>query len=101
MGPILPQLPVYGKEMGISTVVMGTVTGILPISFLIAKPLFGLLVDFYRNYRKTIFMLVIFLMALSFAGIAFIPVPKVISHTILEGPVQDYFLDTCKLIVSS
>ncbi|KAH1027493.1 major facilitator superfamily domain-containing protein 6 [Dendroctonus ponderosae] len=98
MGPILPQLPVYGKEMGISTVVMGTVTGILPISFLIAKPLFGLLVDFYRNYRKTIFMLIIFTMALSFTGIAFIPVPKVISHTILEGPVQEYYLDTCKLI---
>lgn len=101
MGPILPQLSVYGKEMGISTVVMGTVTGILPITFLIAKPLFGILVDVYRDYRKVIFMSLITIMTLSYALIAFIPVPKVIGRTVVEGPLQDYFLDTCNLIVSS
>ncbi|XP_066259293.1 major facilitator superfamily domain-containing protein 6 isoform X2 [Euwallacea similis] len=101
MGPILPQLSVYGKEMGISTVVMGTVTGILPVTFLIAKPLFGVLVDVYRDYRKTIFMLLIFIMTLSYALIAFIPVPKVISRAIVDGSLQDYFLDTCNLIDSN
>ncbi|XP_066141129.1 major facilitator superfamily domain-containing protein 6 [Euwallacea fornicatus] len=98
MGPILPQLSVYGKEMGISTLVMGTVTGILPITFLIVKPLFGILVDVYRDYRKAIFMLLIFIMTLSYALIAFIPVPKVISRTVVDGSLHDYFLDTCNLI---
>jgi hypothetical protein len=39
LGPIFPQLPVYGKELGISSVVMGTVTGILPFAFLVATSL--------------------------------------------------------------
>ncbi|CAH1959220.1 unnamed protein product [Acanthoscelides obtectus] len=73
LGPILPQLPVYGKELGISTVVMGTITGILPLLFLFAKPLFGMLVDVYRDYRKTIFMAIICIMVLSFALMNFIP----------------------------
>ncbi|KAF7270477.1 hypothetical protein GWI33_016547 [Rhynchophorus ferrugineus] len=100
MGPILPQLSVYGKEMGISTVVMGTVTGVLPFAFLIAKPLFGLLVDVYRNYRKTIFMILIFIMTLSYSLIAFIPAQKIVSNTVIEGKLQDYFLDTCNFIDS-
>ncbi|KAG5881531.1 hypothetical protein JTB14_008457 [Gonioctena quinquepunctata] len=73
MGPILPQLPVYGKELGISSVVMGIATGILPIVFLLAKPAFGLIVDIYRNFRKTIFMLLIVFMVVCFALIGLIP----------------------------
>ncbi|XP_064212552.1 major facilitator superfamily domain-containing protein 6-A [Tribolium castaneum] len=73
MGPILPQLSVYGKELGISSVVMGTITGILPFAFLFAKPLFGLLVDIYRDYRKTIFMMLIIVMTVSYTVMNFIP----------------------------
>ncbi|XP_050312924.1 major facilitator superfamily domain-containing protein 6 [Anthonomus grandis grandis] len=98
MGPILPQLSVYGKEMGISTVVMGMVTGILPFAFLVAKPLFGLLVDIYRDFRKAIFMMLIFTMTLSFALIALVPMSKDTNRLVVQGPVQDYFLDTCKSI---
>ncbi|KAG6795283.1 major facilitator superfamily domain-containing protein 6 [Apis mellifera caucasica] len=43
MGPILPFLPVYGKQLGISALIMGSITAILPILFLIAKPTFGFL----------------------------------------------------------
>lgn len=56
MGPILPFLPVYGKQLGISVVVMGSITAILPIVFLIAKPAFGFLVDYFHTWRKTIFI---------------------------------------------
>lgn len=72
MGPILPQLPVFGKEMGISSVIMGTITGCLPFAFLIAKPLFGIIVDLYRDYRKSIFILLIIIMTVAFALMNFI-----------------------------
>lgn len=73
MGPILPQLSVYGKELGISPVVMGTVTGILPILFLLAKPAFGLLVDVFRHYRKAIFLGLILATSASYAFLYFVP----------------------------
>lgn len=73
MGPILPQLSVYGKQLGVSPVVMGTVTGILPIMFLIAKPIFGFLVDKYRTYRKQIFLSLIVAMGLLYSGLYFVP----------------------------
>ncbi|XP_011871570.1 PREDICTED: major facilitator superfamily domain-containing protein 6 [Vollenhovia emeryi] len=56
MGPILPFLPVYGKQLGVSPLVMGSITAILPILFLIAKPAFGFVVDYYRAWRKLIFI---------------------------------------------
>ncbi|KAL3267433.1 hypothetical protein HHI36_011560 [Cryptolaemus montrouzieri] len=73
LGPILPQLQVFGKQLGISSVIMGTVTGILPFAYLLAKPLFGIIVDVYRDYRKTIFMALIVVMAVSYSWIIFIP----------------------------
>lgn len=56
MGPILPFLPVYGKQLGVSPLIMGSITAILPILFLIAKPAFGFIVDYYRSWRKLIFV---------------------------------------------
>lgn len=47
MGPILPQLAVLGKELGIAADVMGYITAILPILYVIAKPAFGLLADYF------------------------------------------------------
>ncbi|XP_044749290.1 major facilitator superfamily domain-containing protein 6-like isoform X2 [Coccinella septempunctata] len=73
LGPILPQLQVFGKELGISSVVMGMVTGILPFIYLLAKPLFGIIVDVHRNCRKTIFMGLILIMAVCYGCIIFIP----------------------------
>ncbi|KAJ3666481.1 hypothetical protein Zmor_001922 [Zophobas morio] len=73
LGPILPQLPLLGKDIGISAIVMGTVTGILPFTFLLTKPFFGLLIDVYRQWRKPIFLFLIFVMTLSFCGIYFVP----------------------------
>ncbi|XP_043266069.1 major facilitator superfamily domain-containing protein 6 isoform X2 [Colletes gigas] len=56
MGPILPFLQVYGKQLGISVLVMGSITAILPILFLIAKPAFGFLIDYFDSWRKAIFI---------------------------------------------
>ncbi|KAJ8921768.1 hypothetical protein NQ315_008393 [Exocentrus adspersus] len=93
MGPILPQLQVYGKELGISSVVMGSVTGVLPIVFLLAKPAFGMLVDVYRNYRKTIFMMLICIMTISYALMNFIPPEAKVEVNIND--LDDVILDTC------
>lgn len=76
MGPILPQLSVYGRQLGVPPEIMGTVTGCLPILFLIAKPIFGIIVDIFRNYRKTIFITLICVMATSYCLICLIPSRK-------------------------
>ncbi|KAJ3627703.1 hypothetical protein MTP99_015061 [Tenebrio molitor] len=73
LGPILPQLPLIGKDLGISSLVMGIITGILPFTFLLTKPFFGLLFDVYRQYRKIIFLSLIITMTLSFGAIYFLP----------------------------
>lgn len=97
MGPILPQLSVYGKEMGVSPVVMGSVTGILPLAFLIAKPIFGIIVDVYRDYRKAIFLSIIITMSLSYALLYFIPSRTIHSYDLTMECSQ---LDTCNVTVS-
>ncbi|XP_018328123.1 uncharacterized protein LOC108738985 isoform X2 [Agrilus planipennis] len=73
MGPILPQLSVYGKELGISAMVMGIVTAILPLSFIFFKFAFGVLVDAFQVYRKVIFIAIILAMSLSFSALCLVP----------------------------
>ncbi|XP_015434895.1 PREDICTED: major facilitator superfamily domain-containing protein 6 [Dufourea novaeangliae] len=79
MGPILPFFPVYGKQLGISAIVMGSITAILPILFLIAKPAFGFLVDYFDSWRKAIFVTLIGATSTCFICMYFLPV--------LPGPV--------------
>lgn len=99
LGPILPQLSVYGKELGISSVVMGTITGILPFAFLIAKPAFGLLVDWYRDYRKFLFMSIIVFMCVCYALLYFIPIRSVSTYQFDENFCPG--LGTCNVTVSN
>lgn len=47
MGPILPQINVFGKELGISPDVMGYITSVLPILYILAKPAVGYLIDYF------------------------------------------------------
>lgn len=72
LGPTLPQLQVFGKQMGISATIMGSITGSLPLAFMVAKPLICLLVDIYQNYRKRIFLSLICLMGLSYGALILI-----------------------------
>ncbi|KAH8401361.1 hypothetical protein KR009_004945 [Drosophila setifemur] len=73
MGPILPQLPVIGKQMGVPPDLMGYILAILPILYVLAKPLVGFLADYFMSLRKFIFISLILVMTLAFAGFYFLP----------------------------
>ncbi|XP_034952172.1 major facilitator superfamily domain-containing protein 6-A [Chelonus insularis] len=73
MGPILPFLPVYGKQLGISAMAMGTVTAVLPILYFLSKPIFGFLVDYFHTKRKTIFIGILVSGSLAFVLFYFLP----------------------------
>ncbi|CAD1475640.1 unnamed protein product, partial [Heterotrigona itama] len=74
MGPILPFLPVYGKQLGISALIMGSITAILPILFLIAKPSFGFLVDYFYTWRKIIFIILLATTSSCYICMYFLPI---------------------------
>ncbi|XP_036334100.1 major facilitator superfamily domain-containing protein 6 [Rhagoletis pomonella] len=80
MGPILPQLSVYGKQLGITPDIMGYITSVLPIMYVIAKPIVGYIADYFSHFRKFIFAVLIFLMTLSYATFYFVPTSN--SHAI-------------------
>lgn len=44
-GSVVPFMPVYARQLGFSTFVVGSIYSILPILGLVAKPLFGALAD--------------------------------------------------------
>ncbi|XP_012257088.2 major facilitator superfamily domain-containing protein 6 [Athalia rosae] len=71
-GPIVPFLPTIAKQLGFSSTLVGSIYTVLPISGLIAKPLFGGLADKFQLH-KTFFLLFQALLAISFFGINFIP----------------------------
>ncbi|XP_017033471.1 major facilitator superfamily domain-containing protein 6 [Drosophila kikkawai] len=73
MGPILPQLAVIGKQIGIPPDVMGYIMAILPILYVLAKPLVGFLVDYFTSLRKFIFISLILIMTLAYGGFIFLP----------------------------
>lgn len=73
MGPILPYLPVLGRQMGVSPSVMGAIYSVLPILALVGKPTFGLLVDYFQRQRKLIFIGIVMFMSSCFAILYFLP----------------------------
>ena len=88
MGPILPFITVYGKQIGVSPMVMGTVTSILPILFLLSKPAFGFLVDHFREKRKFIFVGLLIATSLAFVSMYFLPIIPglpIIEHGIISN----------------
>lgn len=98
MGPILPQFPVLGKELGISSAVMGSIMGVMPFMYLLSKPLFGMIVDVYRDFRKIIFIMLIIVSTVSFALLGFIPERKLQRFSLENVTVEDW--STCKETVS-
>ncbi|KAJ2948798.1 hypothetical protein O0L34_g8056 [Tuta absoluta] len=81
LGPILPQLNVYGRQLGVSAEVMGYVTAGLPLLWAAAKPAFGYVVDYWPNHRKLVFMFLIIVMTGSYSGLWFIPTPVISPDT--------------------
>ncbi|KAK6635309.1 hypothetical protein RUM44_000560 [Polyplax serrata] len=85
-GPILPYLTVYGKQLGISEVVMGTITAVVPLTFLLAKPVFGFIADYFYEKRKFIFMSLIMSMSLFYLGLYFVPPLNIeVDYSFLEN----------------
>lgn len=75
LGPILPQINVFGRQLGVSPSVMGMVTAVLPLLWAAAKPIFGYVVDFWPAHRKLVFMLLITIMTTSYCCLWFLPMP--------------------------
>ncbi|XP_043248743.1 major facilitator superfamily domain-containing protein 6 isoform X2 [Colletes gigas] len=71
-GPIVPFLPTIAKQLGFSGFLVGTIYTILPITGLVAKPLFGGLADKF-NIHKTLFLIFQAVVAISMFTIHFIP----------------------------
>jgi len=104
VGPILPFLNVFGKQLGVSEVVMGSITAVLPIMFLVAKPLFGLIVDYFQEQRKSLFMGLLCAMSTFYVLMYFIPQPEgpfITEKSSYHLPgIQCDQLDICKSRVS-
>lgn len=75
MGPILPFLPVFGKQLGLSEVALGLITSVLPILFLLAKPVFGFILDYFQSQRKTVFITLVATTSVFFTLLYLVPAP--------------------------
>ncbi|XP_038221064.1 major facilitator superfamily domain-containing protein 6 [Zerene cesonia] len=85
LGPLLPQMNVFGRQLGVSPGVMGMVTAVLPLLWAAAKPLFGYVVDYWPNHRKLVFMLLIVVMSGSYCSLWFLPMPDETNDMLLES----------------
>jgi hypothetical protein len=47
LGPILPQMVLFGRQLGVSPTVMGFFLSMLPFLYFFAKPLVGWLADYF------------------------------------------------------
>ncbi|XP_034947603.1 major facilitator superfamily domain-containing protein 6 [Chelonus insularis] len=72
IAPIVPFLPTIAKQLGFSSFLVGKIYMILPISGLIAKPLFGILADKYKLH-KTLLLTFEVILTIAFFSIYFIP----------------------------
>lgn len=70
--PVVPFMPTYAKQLGFSSVVVGSLYTVLPVAGMIAKPLFGGLADRLK-WHKHLFMLFLALTGILFFGINFTP----------------------------
>lgn len=68
----MPFLPTIAKQLGFSGFLVGTIYTILPISGLIAKPLFGALADKFKIH-KILFLIFQVIVAIALFTIYFIP----------------------------
>jgi MFS family permease len=74
--PVVPFLPIYARQLGFSSVIVGTIYTVLPITGMLAKPLFGAIADRYK-LQKILFLAFQIITAVSFFVIQFIPeIPK-------------------------
>ncbi|KAL1445887.1 hypothetical protein WDU94_003558, partial [Cyamophila willieti] len=70
--PIVPFVPTLAKQLGFSTVTVGTIFFTLPFFGLLAKPFFGAISDRFK-VQKPLFLAFILLTASTFYCILYIP----------------------------
>ncbi|XP_055609461.1 major facilitator superfamily domain-containing protein 6 [Uranotaenia lowii] len=70
--PVVPFMPTLVRQLGFSTVIVGTIYTVLPIVGMLVKPLFGIIADRFQR-QKLLFLLFQILTALPFFLIMFIP----------------------------
>ncbi|XP_071581474.1 major facilitator superfamily domain-containing protein 6-like [Temnothorax nylanderi] len=73
IGAIFPFLPVYGKQLGVSPLVMATITITCPILYIIVKPIVGFLLDYFYTKKKLIFMIILVISSGSYIMLYFLP----------------------------
>ena len=98
--PIVPFLPVYARQLGFSGVIVGLIYTVLPITGMLAKPIFGAIADRYR-LQKTLFLAFQIVTAISFFVIQFIPEIQTARPATLDCDAVTYFkfcsndIDSC------
>lgn len=70
--PVVPFMPVFAKQLGYSSSIVGLIYFVLPIVGMLAKPIFGAIADRFRR-QKFLFLLFQLLIIVSFASILLIP----------------------------
>lgn len=70
--PIVPFLPVYAKQLGFSSVLVGLIYSVLPLMGMLAKPLMGAIADKFHCH-KGLFVSFIIVSIVSFFSMMYIP----------------------------
>ncbi|KAJ8965602.1 hypothetical protein NQ317_004361 [Molorchus minor] len=86
-GPVVPFLSSYARQLGFSSVIVGLIYTILPISGMLAKPLFGAIADRFHCQKK-IFLFAQLLTAVAFLAIFYspqVPVDREVQFACSDG----------------
>ena len=83
-------MPIYARQLGFSSIIVGTIYTVLPITGMLAKPLFGAVADHFQ-LQKTLFLAFQILTAISFFVIQFIPEIPSESIVTLDCDAVTYF----------
>jgi hypothetical protein len=88
--PIVPFLPIYARQLGFSSVVVGVIYTVLPFTGMLAKPIFGAIADRY-HLQKILFLAFQIVTAISFFVIQFIPEIQTDHMATLDCDAATYF----------
>ena len=95
-GPIVTFLPTIAKQLGFTGFLVGSIYTILPITGLIAKPLFGGLADRYRLH-KIFFLIFQAILAIAFFAVYFIPNVPVTAPVKVTCDNAAAFIEICSI----
>lgn len=94
--PLMPYIPTYARQLGVSSTGVGIMYMVLPFIGLIAKPLFGAIADKFKC-GKVIFIAAIISTAVFFDCIALIPPNSEKAYVNLQCVNESLSLSTCNV----